>query len=232
MKPALTITFIALLLVSSFSHADQPLDNQLGVLIQNAQMQAQREAIRFAARPMFNNVNDWQRWTTQLRNMGVNQINGLLKILDERQRHSLFQRQRLIAEQMRQRWLLQQLWMQQNALANLPFGAMPWGFNQARIAYAPVIQWLPNGIELSVNARISPERRHMQLNLNSMFSSLGPIRHYNMVNGDYSHAPSNRQIGFGHYPHFGATGTSEHPTLPTSNRRPIPDWYRRNRNNP
>ena len=38
------------------------------------------------------------------------------------------------------------------------------------------------------------------LNLNSILSSLGPIRHYNMLNGAYSHAPSNRQIGFGYSP--------------------------------
>ena len=232
MKPALTLSFILIWISASFSIADEPLDPQLGAVIANAQMKAQRDAILLAARPMFNHVNDWQRWAKQLDNMGVNQINGLMKILSGPQREFLVQRQRLISEQMRQQWFLQQLWMQQNALANLPFGGIPQGFNQPRLAYAPIIQWFPQGIQFNANAMITPDRRHVRMNLNPIFSSLGPIRQYNMVNGAYYHAPSNRQIGFGHYPQFGATRSSEQPIHSPSNRRPIPDWYRRNRNNP
>ena len=232
MKPALATSLIVLWTPASFCIADEPLDSQLELSILNAQTQVKREAVQFAARPMFNNLDDWQRWTKHVDNMGVNQIDGLMNILNTKQRLLLLQRQRLIAERMRQQWVLQQLWLHQNALANLPFGGLPRLFNQPRIAYAPIIQWIPYGIQLNATATISPDRRHVRMNLNPIFSSLGPIHHYNMLSGAYYQAPSDRQIGVGQYHFPAATGFPRSPNLSPSNRRTLPAWYLKNRNNP
>ena len=231
--PIVNLVILSLFFVSS-SKGEEALDRRLEVLIHEAQFRAQREVIQFAARPMFNHVNDWQRWVNQVNAMPANQINGLMNLLNPHQRQFLLQRQRLISQNLRQQWILQQLWMQQNALANLPFGMMALGFNQPRIAYAPIVQWFPQGVQLNANAVISPDHRHVRMNLNPFFSSIGPVYNYNIRNGAYYQTPSYQHpAGLGQPQHgrVQRATSNPHPNS-TSRTRPLPDWYRKIRNNP
>ena len=231
--PIVNLVILSLFSVSS-SKGEEALDRRLEVLIHEAQFRAQREVIQFAARPMFNHVNDWQRWVNQVNAMPANQINGLMNLLNPHQRQFLLQRQRLISQSLRQQWILQQLWMQQNALANLPFGMMALGFNQPRIAYAQIVQWFPQGVQLNANAVVSPDRRHVRMNLNPIFSSIGPVYNYNIRNGAYYQAPSYQYpggLGQTHHGRVQRATSNAHPSS-TPRTRPLPDWYRKIRNNP
>lgn len=231
--PVVILVNLSLFTVS-WSRGEEALDPKLDALIREAHFQAQREVIQFAARPMFNHINDWQRWVNQVNAMPPHQINGLMNLLNAHQRQFLIQRQRLMTQNLQQQWMLQQLWMQQNALANLPFGIMPRGFNPPRIAYAPIVQWFPQGVQFNANAVISPDRRHVRMNLNPFFSSIGPVYNYNMRNGAYYQAPSYQQPAGLTQPHHARVQKATFNTHPnsTSRTRPLPDWYRKNRNNP
>ena len=228
------ISSIAILIgFISTIHAGEPLNLQLERTVQSARVQTQREVIQLAAKPMFNNINDWQRWADQVNNMGVNQLNGLMNILNVNQRQFLAQRQNWISQLIRQQWLQQQLWMQQNAMANLPFGMIPWGFNQPRVYYAPIVQWLPQGIQFNAGAVISPDRRHVRMNLNPIFSAIGPIYHYNMRSGAYYQPQSYLPTWGSNNTHYSRIQRANYnaPNQPQSTRR-LPDWYLKNRNNP
>ena len=98
--PIVNLVILSLFSVSS-SKGEEALDRRLEVLIHEAQFRAQREVIQFAARPMFNHVNDWQRWVNQVNAMPANQINGLMNLLNPHQRQFLLQRQRLISQNVR-----------------------------------------------------------------------------------------------------------------------------------
>jgi len=213
--------------------ADEAENPKLEVAIQKARLRTQREVIQLAAKPMFNNVNDWQRWVHQVNDMGPHQLNGLMNILNGPQRQFLTQRQDWISQLIRRQWIQQQLWMQQNAMANLPFGMMPWGFNQPRIYYAPIVQWLPQGVQFNVGAVVSPDRRHVRMNLNPIFSSIGPVYHYNMRNGAYYQPQTYRQPwGSNSTIHGGVQRANYSAPTQTQSTRRLPDWYLKNRNNP
>lgn len=213
--------------------AEEQMDPRLDAVVQQANLRVQREAIQMAARPMFNNVNDWQRWAKQVNGMAPNQLNGLMNILNAQQRQMLAQQQAWLFQRVRQQWLQQQLWLQQNALANLPFGIMPHGFNQPRVYYAPIVQWFPQGVQFNAGAVVSPDRRSVRLNLNPIFSSIGPVYHYNMANGAY-YQPNAYRYGYGHNNthHSRVQRANYRPPVPQQPTRQIPDWYRRIRNNP
>ena len=100
---------------------DEPnVDVALNRLIQKAQREAQRDVIRLAARPMFNNLNDWQRWENQLNAMQPHQLNGLMNILNAPQRQMLAQRQQWLSQLLHRQWLEQQLQEEfQNLLRSL-----------------------------------------------------------------------------------------------------------------
>ena len=82
--------FVNLVILSLFSlsstRGEEALDRKLEGLNHDAQFPAQREVIQFAARPMFNHVNDWQRWVNQVNAMPANQINGLIHVLASQQK--------------------------------------------------------------------------------------------------------------------------------------------------
>ncbi len=206
---------------------------QLAEIINNAQLTTQRQAIQMAARPMFNNANDWQRWANQVNQMRPNQLNGLMNILNGPQRQMLAQQQAWVSQWVRQQWMQQQLWMQQNAFANLPFGMMPWGFNQPRVYYAPVVQWFPQGVQFNAGAVVSPDRRHVRMNLNPIFSSIGPVHHYNMRNGHYYQPNAYRQpYGYNNTHHSRVQRANYYAPQPQQNTRQVPDWFKKIRNNP
>mgnify|MGYP001224439127 CR=1 FL=1 len=227
-----TIFLLTLALTGTGLDADQPNDPQLDRLINNAQITVQRKAIQFAGKQMFNNANDWQRWANQVNSMQPQQLNGLLNILNAPQRQMLFQQQQWVSQWVRQQWLQQHFWMQQNAFANLPFGMMPWGFNQPRVYYAPVVQWFRQGVQFNANAVVSPDRRHVRMNLNPIFSSIGPIHNYNMRNGNYYRPNAYRQPYGYNNTHHSRVQRANYMPAPQQNPRKLPDWYLKNRNNP
>ena len=105
--------FLCCLAPQDLGAQDEPLvDVALNRLIEKAQREAQRDVIRVAARPMFNNVNDWQRWENQLNAMQPQQLNGLMNILNAAQRQILAQRQQWLSQLLQRQWLEQQLGQQ------------------------------------------------------------------------------------------------------------------------
>jgi len=228
------ITSFALLFACICTMRADELNNpQLEGVIQKARIQTQKEVIQLAAKPMFNNVNDWQRWANQVNDMGPQQLDGLMNILNGPQRLFLAQRQDWISQLVRQQWMQQQFWMQQNAMANLPFGMIPCGFNQPRVYYAPIVQWLPQGVQFNAGAVVSPDRRHVRMNLNPIFSSIGPVYHYNIRSGAYYQPQTYRQPWGSNNTHHGQVQRANYSAPPqTQNTRRLPDWYIKNRNNP
>ena len=123
----LAVGLAVVLLVTIFNYAPtfaqenearQP--DQLAEIINNAKVKTQRQAIQLAAKPMFNNANDWQRWANQVNQLRPNQLNGLMNILNVQQRQMLAQQQNWVSQWVRHQWMQQQLWMQQNALRTSP----------------------------------------------------------------------------------------------------------------
>ena len=55
-------------------------------------------------------------------------------------------------------------------------------FNQ--VGYFPVITWLPDGTSFGASAVVSPDGRHVRINANPMFSSIGPVYTYNWNTGE------------------------------------------------
>ena len=220
-------------IVNQALFSEENVDNAVQQLVQDAQLRVQRDAIQAAGKPMFNNLNDWQRWANQLNNMPPRQLNGLLNILNATQRRILAQRQQLVSQFLQQQWLQQQLWMQQQALSNLPFGMLPRGFNRPTIYYAPIVQWFPQGVHFNASAVLSPDRRHVRMNLNPFFSSIGQVYNYNVNNGAYYRSQTFSQPwGYDNSLHgvTRRTTNSQLPSDPTGRR--LPDWYKRIRNNP
>jgi len=52
------------------------------------------------------------------------------------------------------------------------------------VAYQPVITWLPSGTSLNAGGVISPDGRYVRVNAQPFFSSVGPVRTFNMVTGE------------------------------------------------
>lgn len=71
-----------------------------------------------------------------------------------------------------------------------------------RVGYAPVITWLPQGTQFGASAVVSPDRRHVRINANPYFSSIGPVYNYDLNTGQtwlqqpypYSAYPQPRQV--------------------------------------
>lgn len=201
-------------------------DNVLKQLCNTSNLQLEKQFVKQAGRVMFNNVNNWQNWCDQVDRMLPGQINGLRNILNPQQRALLGQKQQQMNNWILRQWRAQQMWLQQNAFGAMPFGGLPWNFRQPQVAYMPIVTWLPQGTQFTANAFVSPDRRHVRMNLNPIFSSIGPIYHYNMNTGAY-YRPN---AGYSN----SANRTANHnsPSNSNSNQRQIPAWYRKIRNNP
>lgn len=60
---------------------------------------------------------------------------------------------------------------------------------QRNAGFAPVVTWLPEGVNMGASAVISPDRRYVRVNASPFFSSIGPVRTFNFGNGQYQQAP-------------------------------------------
>jgi hypothetical protein len=202
-------------------------DNVLKQLQAVSNLQLEKQFVKQAGRAMFNNKGDWQNWCGQVDRMQRGQINGLQNILNPQQRVLLGQQQQQMNNWIYRQWLVQQMWLQQNAFGAMPFGGLPWNFRQPQVAYMPIVTWLPQGTQLTASAVVSPDRRYVRMNLNPIFSSIGAVHHYNLNNGAY-YVPNYR------YSSSGNVGPANYNSSNTSNsnRRAIPAWYRKIRNNP
>ena len=221
---------IALFLLSFLSVLPADVDAEDNVLKQLqavSNLQLEKQFVKRAGREMFNNIGDWQNWCGQVDRMQAGQIKGLQNILNAQQRVLLGQQQQQMNNWIYRQWLVQQMWLQQNAFGAMPFGGLPWNFRQPQVAYMPIVTWLPQGTQLTANAVVSPDRRYVRMSLNPIFSSIGPVYHYNMSNGAY------------YRPNYGNSNSGvvratnyNNSSGGNSNRRPIPAWYRNIRNNP
>jgi len=190
-------------------------------------LQLQKHSVKEAGRSMFNNNVDWENWCGQVDRMHLAQINGLQNILNPQQRMLLGQRQRQMNNWIYRQWLVQKMWMQQNAFGAMPIGGLPWNFRQPQVAYMPIVTWLPQGTHLTANAVVSPDRRHVRMTLNPVFSSVGPVFYYNMNNGAYYRPGAGVRTSAILRP-----SSDSRSNTGSSNQRPIPAWYRKIRNNP
>ncbi|MEQ8786936.1 MAG: hypothetical protein RIC55_11580 [Pirellulaceae bacterium] len=57
------------------------------------------------------------------------------------------------------------------------------GYGRGVVGYRPIITTLPQGASLSAGAVVSPDRRYVRINATPFFSSIGPVRTFNMYNG-------------------------------------------------
>lgn len=51
------------------------------------------------------------------------------------------------------------------------------------VGYRPIITTLPQGASLAAGAVVSPDRRYVRINAAPFFSSIGPVRTFNLYNG-------------------------------------------------
>jgi len=56
-------------------------------------------------------------------------------------------------------------------------------YGNSGVGYMPVITWLPQGTSMGASAVISPDRRHVRVNTQPFFSSVGPVHTYNWNTG-------------------------------------------------
>lgn len=55
--------------------------------------------------------------------------------------------------------------------------------------FFPVITVLPEGASLTASAVVSPDRRHVRINVNPFFSSIGPVDTFNFFTGETRRLP-------------------------------------------
>lgn len=51
------------------------------------------------------------------------------------------------------------------------------------VGYMPVVTWLPEGTWFGAGANITPDGRHVQINANPFYSSVGPVYNYDLNTG-------------------------------------------------
>lgn len=60
---------------------------------------------------------------------------------------------------------------------------------RAPAGFFPVITVLPQGASLTASAVVSPDRRHVRVNVNPFFSSIGPVDTFNFYTGETYRLP-------------------------------------------
>lgn len=125
----------------------------------------------------------------------------------------------------------QQLWHQgQQELARLNFirhalANEMWLRNAGYgVGYMPVITWLPEGTWFGASANISPDGRHVRVNANPFYSSVGPVYNYNLNTGATQpwvpqplYPPSDQPLGtpgFNHADTYGGIPARHQPQPP------------------
>jgi hypothetical protein len=58
------------------------------------------------------------------------------------------------------------------------------GYYAPAVGYIPVITWLPEGVSLTTQAVVSPDRRHVRLSVVPFFSTIGPVYTFNYMTGE------------------------------------------------
>ena len=57
-------------------------------------------------------------------------------------------------------------------------------YNPNRIAYAPIVNWLPEGTSLGIGGVVSPDRRYVRVNATPFFSSIPRVDTFNTYTGE------------------------------------------------
>ncbi len=69
------------------------------------------------------------------------------------------------------------------------------------VGFAPVITWLPEGVNMGARAVISPDRRHVRVTTSPFFSSIPSVDTFNFVTGRTTrYYYPQRQPGWNHMP--------------------------------
>lgn len=67
--------------------------------------------------------------------------------------------------------------------------AASYAARRSRAGFFPVITVLPQGASLTASAVVSPDRRHVRVNVNPFFSSIGPVDTFNFFTGETRRPP-------------------------------------------
>jgi hypothetical protein len=57
------------------------------------------------------------------------------------------------------------------------------------VGYFPIVTWLPEGVSLSAQAVVSPDRRSVRMSLVPFFSTIGPVYTFNFLTGETHRLP-------------------------------------------
>ena len=102
------------------------------------------------------------------------------------------------------------------------------------VGYQPVITWLPDGTAFGAAAVVSPDGRHVRMQTNPFFSSVGPVYTYNLNTGETrpwtpqpDYQPSNQPLGSPGFDHAeaarGAAARHQPQAAPAPKVRVWPD---------
>lgn len=189
------------------------------LLGQDVELAAKRDALQKAMVAPLNDAAQRQIIAQQINLLNDAQVNrlfmgliGRIQQLEEIQQR-LLARQQVAWNRARQN---QWLWMQmmQNR-----------GWGNRAVGYRPIITWLPEGVNMTAGAVVSPDLRHVRISVNPFFSRIGPVDTFNYHTGQTRriYTPSNPGS-------FSGSRGGGH-TSSTKPTRAVPEWYKRIRTN-
>jgi len=189
------------------------------LLGQDADLSAKRDALHKAMVAPLNDPAQRQIIAQQVNLLNDAQVNRLFMGLIGRIQQLEEIQQRLRArEQVAWNLARQNQWLWMQMMQNRGWG------NRA-VGYRPIITWLPEGVNMTAGAVVSPDLRHVRISVNPFFSRIGPVDTFNYHTGQTRriYTPSNPGSFSGS--RGGGTASSTQPT------RPVPEWYKRIRTN-
>ncbi len=189
------------------------------LLGQDGDLAAKRDALQKAMVAPLNDPAQRQIIAQQIDLLNDAQVNRLFMGLIGRIQQLEEIQQRLLArEQVAWNLARQNQWLWMQMMQNRGWG------NRA-VGYRPIITWLPEGVNMTAGAVVSPDLRHVRISVNPFFSRIGPVDTFNYHSGQTRriYTPSNP----GSFPgsRGGGNASSNQPT------RVVPEWYKRIRTN-
>ena len=189
------------------------------LLGQDADVAAKRDALHKAMVAPLNDPAQRQIIAQQVNLLNDTQVNRLFMGLIGRIQQLEEIQQRLLArEQVAWNLARQNQWLWMQMMQNRGWG------NRA-VGYRPIITWLPEGVNMTAGAVVSPDLRHVRISVNPFFSRIGPVDTFNYHTGQTRriYTPSNPGSFSG-----SSRGGNAASTQPT---RTVPEWYKRIRTN-
>ena len=189
------------------------------LLGQDANLAAKRDALHKAMVAPLNDPAQRQIIAQQVNLLNDAQVNRLFMGLVGRIQQLEEIQQRLLArEQVAWNLARQNQWLWMQMMQNR-------GWGNRTVGYRPIITWLPEGVNMTAGAVVSPDLRHVRISVNPFFSRIGPVDTFNYHTGQTRriYTPSNPGSFSGS--RRGGNASSTQPT------RAVPEWYKRIRTN-